>query len=326
MKSTQTEQLYVARIKNKLPPFKPQNGDIESGIIKTLEQEGLPLHFSSGKHRWIKHTNPPSPHHPEGSTVLWADQLQRKNPFSRIKPWNEQSSWDSMMLDTKFCTQTDEYLDTVQQNPEIRVYHFIGFPNQKEKNAVRNRKMHTVVGEFGAQSQCRAHIHIVKTVHPNHPAVSAIPLSELAKKTQIVQTFFDFAAKKSIQEFQSELVGFGSRVEYIQEVGTQKLTVPRTFFEFNSWQDALRNVFELKQSISRYWLDHAYAVCSKNHQFLNHVLSMRQTLSCIPVFALMRPSKIDQKQLKSTTKWLVTPFTLEIPSSMFGSGIVLNRK
>ncbi len=59
-------------------------------------------------------------------------------------------------------------------------------------------------------------------------------------------------------------------------------------------------------------------------QFADRMYSMQKVLSCIPVFAIVKPSIMDQKYMNCSTKWIVIPFSLEMPSTLLG-GVILNR-
>lgn len=322
--------IYTAKIASRRSAHTPSKIDLEGAVVRTLQKEAV---FSkpSGKHRLVVHNNPPLPHHPDGSIVLWVDQVTAAATNERaLQPWKQEVSWQKLLQDVTFCQATEAQLRRWQRaNQKLRVYHFVGFPNCDQRNAVLHgpNGVQSVVYAGGAQSQSRAHIHLVETIPTTHVAISTPTLAELLQKPTAVPSLLGLAARQSLEDFSHDFVGFGSRLNTVQNLGVGSKTVPveRTFFEFSTWREALQNIFTLQQELADCWLDHAYAVCAKPTQWLQQVISLRQTLACIPVFAVIRPSLEDQRQLGRHCDWLVVPFSLEIPSTFFGNGVLLDR-
>ena len=142
-------RLVTVPIDTDIAPFVPTIHDIESGVIKTIEEKAQEV-LAAGAHRLLA-LKAPVPHHPtDMHMIYWVD---RASGNGKVHPW-EDDEWAQVANDHQFLEQVQSFVKNFQErDPKLRCYFFIGFvPSDADVDPV-------YAYPRGMQSQARMHIH-----------------------------------------------------------------------------------------------------------------------------------------------------------------------
>lgn len=337
--------ISIVSSRTDLKPFKPSANDPESGIKKVLKNEGWSI-FSSGKHRLWFHNRIPQPHHPKQDSSLssinptheiyWLMQNESSNMIANWHPL----SWAFIANDHRFTSGVDLFFDKKQNNnPNLRVYHLLGFAEDYHKMQAQEYidKSSRVnkpisIAMWGSQSQARGHIHSVEAVSPEH-FTSYVSVSELNGDSQkrILPYMTNGAGRQTTILLSDKLTDFGQKYNYIQSIGKVSSTkepyqLTQTVYGFESWQSALTASLNLQKELAECWLRYAAFVGTLPVYVGGEIITYLQQ-ACVPSFTLYRPNEADRKlmNLHNRHKWIVIPFAVPLPQSMFTNGVYLDR-
>lgn len=319
-------QLIIVNQEATVAPFRPTDSDLESGIILELEKNAQPL-VLAGKHQFLIHTSPPLPHHPDHHKhqVYWLNAVGEK-----VIAW-QVNSWKNLSTDTVFLDATDVHFQQMQEaNPQLRMYFVYGFATQAD--IVKAKEYGGNISLRGSQSQYRAHIHVAEAIDENTLSqldsthLTWLSNGQLKQMNGQLAFLFNTAGEWSMRHYKKTLKKFGEKVRYRQEVGrNQPVAIDRTFFSFSSLSDALSAILACENEITATWLEHARTIGDVFIEFAGEMIRLIQ--ACKPCFTCIKPSMQDKilGGIDPKVTWLVSPFTLPLPQTMFNPGILLKR-
>ena len=333
-KQEQTLQLPIITVPQhkEFVPFAPTADDLESGIIKMMQNETFVLNLA-GKHQFMVEPEPPILHNQDKTkhSVYWVNRSTQVQGNKDIQPW-QANGWNELASDGDFLRSADEYFACLQQDdPFLRVYHLYGFAHQHEKDAVADLP---TIAPRAAQTQYRPHVHMNSGFSLREQRgleLSGVlrwqAITELMEQSKLVQLFTNAVGERMVALAATYLNTFGTKVEYQQYVGKENAAVPveRTTFGFATWQEALSATIELEKRIEAEWLSLALAATREPALFGGVALQLVQ--GCRFSAGLLRPSELDRAihGFSAKYQWLVTPCSVAIPHLLVGPAHVLVR-
>jgi len=233
-------------------------GDILPSILQRIKLGATPV--EAGRHMLVS-LPPTLPYHPQGSDVLWVMRKKRNNghPADVVV-----ADWVSLAQDREFLDEAQRYIGSIHEAGGTTSMH-VGYvqPDLAQVDYAYR---------YGTQTIKIPHAHIIKPFNDIDPD-RYLDLDTLKDVVRLVY-LSNAAGELANDRLFKHLGSFSShKFQYDQEYYRPDgvpITYPRTFYGFNTLQEAVQQILILQNELERMWP--AYV----QKQFYRHPISINQ--------------------------------------------------
>ncbi len=279
-------------------------GDMETPVEEKLKI--APAAVVGGRHV-LKLLDAPKAHTDGFHHVGWFDTQERG-----VGEWDG-SSWKKLSLDTPFLSALALHVAREQMtNPKLNAYMLMGHASSRWAS---ERTMHRCL-----QSVRRGHIHFSETLSGLSPYRTLFP--DNGMDMQKVVTYVNIAGRISVDSFQRLLNDFRNDQTYEQTIGNgvHAVRMPRMFFGFAGFEDALEASVTLREAVKPAWEDHLSYVYGFSAGAGDIFVPVKQLP--VPGVSILFPSRELRTQwgVPADTEVLVQPLTVVGPPNILVPG------